>query len=319
MSECQELSRYRLAGYVKMCKFALLTGDDIRRPEPEPKHSKDMANYDIRKLQLRLLDILLAIDKVCREHGLRYCICGGTMLGAVRHGGFIPWDDDLDISMPRPDYDRLIAHAGEWLPKPFELVCAENGPSYPLPFAKVQDATTTLIERKHLYYLGGIYVDIFPFDAWPENAIARRRQAVEYFVLKQLLYQVHRDPYKHGHGPSCWLPLAIHGLFNMSTLQRRIRRVLRRYDYETHESVSSYTDGLRKILPKSVIGTFGPVQFEGHIVQGIVDYDTYLRCMYGDYMTIPPVEKRVQHNFHYLDLNNPYKDYKPAAKQPAGK
>ena len=85
-----------------------------------------MANYDIRPLQLRILKNLLAVDKVCKEHNLRYYIMAGTMLGAVRHKGFIPWDDDLDIGMPRADYDLLMANAKEWLPKPYEAVCAEN-------------------------------------------------------------------------------------------------------------------------------------------------------------------------------------------------
>ena len=87
-----------------------------------------MANYDIRPLQLRILKILLAVDKVCKEHNLRYYIMAGTMLGAVRHKGFIPWDDDLDIGMPRADYDLLMSHSEEWLPQPYEAVCAENDP-----------------------------------------------------------------------------------------------------------------------------------------------------------------------------------------------
>ena len=76
-----------------------------------------MATYDIRPLQLRILDILMAVDKVCKEHNLRYYIIAGTLLGAVRHKGFIPWDDDLDIGMPRADYDLLMAHAAEWRSK----------------------------------------------------------------------------------------------------------------------------------------------------------------------------------------------------------
>lgn len=104
-----------------------------------------MATYDIRPLQLRILKNLLAIDKVCKEHNLRYYIMAGTMLGAVRHKGFIPWDDDLDIGMPRADYDLLMTNAKEWLPEPYEAVCAENDKEYPLPFAKIQDADTTLM------------------------------------------------------------------------------------------------------------------------------------------------------------------------------
>ena len=146
-----------------------------------------MANYNIRELQLRILGILLEFDKVCKEHGLRYCICGGTMIGAVRHKGFIPWDDDLDVSMPRPDYEKLIAHCHEWLPKQFEFVCAENDPNYPLPFGKIQDASTTLIERKHLYYLGGCYIDIFPYSERKTTATNRMYELQDKLVLKEYL------------------------------------------------------------------------------------------------------------------------------------
>jgi len=270
-----------------------------------------MANYDIRRLQERILDILLELDKVCREHGLRYCICGGTMIGAVRHKGFIPWDDDLDVSMPRPDYERLIAHAREWLPEYLEFVCPENDPGYPLPFGKIQDARTTLIERPHLYYLGGCYIDIFPFDAFPDGKIARWWQCTQYAFLKQCLYLVHRDPYKHGHGVSSWVPRLIRKLFTMEDLQKRIRRVLTRYSYEEAHLAGSYTDGLGKVMSKEITDVYKPYTFEGHTVQGIANYDPYLTTMYDStYMTPPPLEKRVQHNFYYLDLDHPYRDYK---------
>lgn len=268
-----------------------------------------MANYDIEALHKKILNILLALDRVCTEHGLRYAICGGTMIGAVRHKGFIPWDDDLDVAMPRPDYEVLIAHSREWLPEPYEFVCAENDPLYPLPFGKIQDASTTLIERRHLYYLGGCYIDIFPLDAYPDSALMRRVQRVRYDIYKKLLYLVHRDPYRHGHGPSSWLPLLVRKLFTREELQKRIKRVMTRYDYDHCNYAASYTDCYRRILPKEIVDTFGPFEFEGCKVQGIAHYDPYLRAMYGDYMTLPSAEQRLQHNFHYLGLDRPYREY----------
>ncbi len=268
-----------------------------------------MANYDIRNLQMRILNILLAFDKVCTEHGLRYCICGGTMIGAVRHKGFIPWDDDLDVSMPRPDYERLIAHSAEWLPSPLEFVCAENDPDYPLPFGKIQDASTTLIERPHLYYLGGCYIDIFPYDGFADNKLIRWWQCTKYAYYRKCLYLVHRDPYKHGRGPSSWIPLLARKMYTMRGLQKRIRQILTKNDYGKASLASSYTDGFKNAFPKKVCDYYGPYEFEGHTVQGIADYDSYLRVMYGDYMQIPPENKRVQHNFYYLDLEHPYREY----------
>lgn len=274
-----------------------------------------MANYDIKKLHERILGILLQFDKVCREHDLRYCICGGTMIGAVRHKGFIPWDDDLDVSMPRPDYERLIAHSKEWLPEPLEFVCAENDPEYPLPFGKIQDASTTLIERDHYYYLGGCYIDVFPFDAYPDTAFGRRIQRMKYVYLSKMLYFMHRDPFRHGHGPASWLPLLARKIYTMPGLQKRIRKVMTRYDYNDCRYAASYTDVYDRIVPKEVVDTYCDYEFEGHTVRGIKHYDRYLKQMYGDYMTVPPVEDRWQHNFDYLDLEHPYREYTPALRK----
>lgn len=265
-----------------------------------------MADYDIRPLQLRILKILLAVDKVCKEHGLRYYIMAGTMLGAVRHKGFIPWDDDLDIGMPRADYDLLMSHSKEWLPKPYEAVCAENDPNYPLPFAKIQDADTTLIERMHLKYLGGIYLDVFPLDGVPQSNLKQRIHFARYEFYKRVLYFIYRDPYKHGKGPGSWLPLLCRRLFTTAGVQRSIRNVMTTYDFDKSSLVCDYDDGMRGIMPKAELGAPTPVSFEGETVWGVQDYDAYLTRKYGDYVVIPKQSGQRQHNFHYLDLDKPY-------------
>lgn len=269
-----------------------------------------MAEYNIRELQLRILETLKAVDNVCREHNLRYYIWAGTMIGAVRHKGFIPWDDDLDIAMPRPDYDRLIEHAAEWLPKPYEMVCAENDGVYPLPFAKIQDADTTLIERMHLKYLGGIYLDVFPIDGVPEGAVARKLHFARYEYYKRVLYLLFRDPYKHGHGPSSWVPLLCRRMYTLAGVQQRISRLLHRYSYDKCRLVADYDDGSKGAMDKKILGTPVPYTFEDTKVMGVSDYDTYLSNKYGDYMAIPKHSAQRQHNFHYLDLNHPYREFK---------
>ena len=256
-----------------------------------------MADYDVNAVHQRILQILLAVDNTCRQHQLRYYIWAGTMIGAVRHKGFIPWDDDL-------------RHAKEWLPQQFELVSAETDAVYPLPFAKIQDSNTTLIERMHLRYLGGIYIDVFPIDGAPANKIIQKLHFARYEYYKRVLYLMVRDPYKHGHGPDSWVPLLCRKLYTLAGVQGKISRLLHKYDYDKASLVADYDDGSHGVMPKEVLGTPTPYEFEGEQVMGVEQYDHYLSQKYGDYMTIPPHQQQRQHNFHYLNLDLPYREYK---------
>ena len=267
-----------------------------------------MASYDIRPLQLRILDILLAVHKVCEKHNLRYYIIAGTLLGAIRHKGFIPWDDDIDIGMPRKDYDQLMSHADTWMPKPLELVSYETDKTYPLPFAKIQDASTTLIERMHLKYLGGIYIDVFPIDGMTANPIVQRWHFIRYFYYKKILYFICRDPYRHGHGPSSWVPLLCRKFYTLEGVQEKIKQLQKAYDFDTSAYVVDHDDGSKGIMPRMFFGKPTPIPFEGKYVMGVEKPDAYLSKKYGNYMIIPQENKQKQHNFHLLDLDTPYRD-----------
>ena len=235
-----------------------------------------MVHYDINALHNCVLNILKGIDETCRQHNLRYYIFAGTLLGAVRHKGFIPWDDDMDIAMPRPDYDKLIEHQKEWLPANLEMVCNETDKDYPQPFAKIQDANTTIIERIQLPYLGGAYIDVFPLDGMTKSPIKQRLHFFKYWYWKRMIYFCCRNPYKHGHGPSCWLPL---------------------------------------IFDKSIFGKPIPYEFENQRFMGPEKATEYLRLKYGDYMTIPKNAQQRQHNFDILKLDLPYRKYKEQEKK----
>ena len=270
-----------------------------------------MANYDIRPLQLRLLEILLVIQDMCRQHGLKYYLVDGSLIGAVRHKGFIPWDDDMDIAMPRDDYEALIQNCRAWLPSRYEFICFENDPAYPLHFGKIQDRESTLVERPHLFYLGGIYVDIFPIDGAPEGALTQRLYQARYNYLRKMLYFCHRDPYRHGHGTSSWLPLLARKMRTMHQWQEQVKHQMMLYDFKTSRLAAvNHNDGLGSMVDReAVLGDPTPIEFEGTTVWGMKDNHSYLTQLFGDYMTPPPPNKIHQHNFFYMDLDKPYREF----------
>ncbi len=264
-------------------------------------------NYDIRDLQLKLMGNMRAIDQVCREHHLRYYLWAGTMLGAVRHKGFIPWDDDMDICMPRPDYEQLMAHWREWLPAPYEVISHETDPTYPYPFAKIEDASTTLLERPDFKFLEGIYIDVFPIDGVPTSECRRRLHFRRYKLWRHLLFLRGRDPFKHGYGPRSWFPWLLHKTFSLAWMQNKVRSYMLKYDYDESQYVCDYDDNLRGCMEKRILGTPQWYVFEDQQFLGVEHFDEYLSNKYGDYMQLPPKEKQVQHHFFRLDLNRPYK------------
>ncbi len=267
------------------------------------------ANYDIKTLQARLVPMLECIDKVCREHHLRYYLWAGTMLGAVRHKGFIPWDDDMDICMPRPDYDLLLAHCHEWMPAPFEVVGPHNRSDYPYPFAKVEDSSTTVLERPDFNFPEGIYVDIFPIDGIPSDKAVATKHLKKYKFWRHLLFFRGRDPFKHGKGPRSWWPLLIHKMYSLQQLQDKVQRLMTQYKFDDCEQVIDYDSVFHGIVAKKILGEPKEYEFEGKKFLGVSDAHQYLTEMYGDYMTPPPKEKQIQHNFYYINLELPYREF----------
>ena len=267
------------------------------------------ANYDIKTLQARLVPMLECIDKVCREHHLRYYLWAGTMLGAVRHKGFIPWDDDMDICMPRPDYDLLLAHCHEWMPAPFEVVGPHNRSDYPYPFAKVEDSSTTVLERPDFNFPEGIYVDIFPIDGIPSDKAVATKHLKKYKFWRHLLFFRGRDPFKHGKGPRSWWPLLIHKMYSLQQLQDKVQRLMTQYKFDDCEQVIDYDSVFRGIVAKKILGEPKEYEFEGKKFLGVSDAHQYLIETYGDYMTPPPKEKQIQHNFYYINLELPYREF----------
>lgn len=254
---------------------------------------------------------------LCKEHRLTYYCVGGTAIGAVRHQGLIPWDDDIDVAMPRPDYDRFLELCKRQDLGDYELATPERK-GYPCHFAKLCDRRTTLIEKRDVPCVYGLYIDIFPIDGTaPDMAEAKR------LLRKYKQWNNKLDAALTRHTLRQYLALALKpkewGRMAVQTAaviigRERVRRYIihrldsmaRQYDYTTATLVANY-DGAyreREIFPKAWTDTLCDKPFEHLTVKLPGNYDAYLKNIYTDYMQLPPVEQRVCHHLHdYLDLN----------------
>lgn len=266
-------------------------------------------DFDVRAFQMKCLEIMDTFDAVCRANGLRYYMACGTMLGAVRHKGFIPWDDDVDVYMPRPDYDRLVKNARKWLPAPLKMVECESDITFPHYYGKIEDESTTMIERVYLGHFGGVWIDIFPVDGVTDCKLLRKLHVRRFKFWRKMLYYVYRDPWKHGRTPGGYMVKAIHAMFSKQYVHRKLQNVIRQYDFESHNTLMPHNDK-QKTFTREILGEHTEYDFEGRKYYGVKDYDKYLTIIFGDYMTLPPVEQRVvHHNLVCCDLNRSYKEY----------
>lgn len=271
--------------------------------------SEEIQQNNIKEMQKCILDILIAIDKVCKEHHLRYYLIAGTMLGAIRHGGFIPWDDDADIALPRKDYEELVKHAKDWLPNYYELVSENQDVNYPYQFVRIQDRRTTYILRRNFNFLGGVPVDVFPLDGMTENQLLLRWHYIKYNFVKKLLYFSTVNPAKHGKGIRYIFCTLLRKFVTPRWAHRQLDSIQKEFDYDTSVLVADHDNKPFRggVLPKTYYGIPTPVQFEEVSLMGVENPDDYLRNVYGNYMKLP--DSLPPCNFRYLDLHKPYSEY----------
>lgn len=258
-----------------------------------------MKELSVEELKSRALEGLLYIDEFCKANSIRYSLAYGTLLGAVRHKGFIPWDDDIDVMMPREDYERFI---NTFEHPDFAIITHKNNKDYLIPFAKVYDKHSIIDELSQMKPCFGAYVDVFPIDEYPDSEIENKR----FLKNKKLLNIAHNLKIISFSKERKWsknIALAVGKLLfipvSLSYLTRKIEKLSIRYknSQSSYAGIFAPTDSNPKWrMNKRIFEEFSTIEFEGHFVSCIKDTDTYLHNIYGDYMKLPPVDKRVSHH-----------------------
>lgn len=258
-----------------------------------------MKKLDLREIQLEELNLLLKFDKFCKENNLKYYLCGGTLLGAIRHKGFIPWDDDIDVAMPRPDYDKMISIVKTQQTE-LEVEALELDNST-LPFAKLINKDiwikSTYLRSSNLY----LWIDIFPIDGLPDSVDSSKQiyQKVKRLIQLHMLSQA-----KAGEGKSLLkkvIKLIASPLLRMyggSRLGNHLKDLASIYKYESSSWVGVIAWGLGGIgerISKNEAEASVLVEFEGKAFPAFGCWETYLRGLYGNYMELPPEDKRITH------------------------
>lgn len=254
---------------------------------------------DIKKIEL---DMLLYIHNICEERKINYFLCAGTLLGAVRHKGFIPWDDDIDIVLPRPDFDKLMSVLQQQ--EKYNLIDPVEDCNY-YPFAKLCDKRTWLKER---YYPPiqkmGVYIDIFPLDGFPVDYGQRKKHSDKLNKYWNRVVDCYRLPkdYRDKNELKRFGKIVRHYLllfiFGQEKLKQSLKRQMLKYPYQESEYVgyafTQYNERfvhLKRYYDKSIL-----LEFEGFKFKAPSEYDKYLEELYGDYMKYPPMDQQVPHH-----------------------
>ena len=264
-----------------------------------------------------IVDILKAFIKICKQNGLRYYCAGGTAIGAVRHSGMIPWDDDIDVFMPRPDYDKFFEICGRMDMECYETVTPHHNDKYPLYFSKLVSKSTTLQEEADIPFVTGLYIDIFPLDGASDDMSEALKLKKKFIKLAHRLTAIStRNTFSEYisllFDRNEWgrFLIKLWGFVDRKGCRRHLLKsmdaICSTYNYDESSNVITYSGvyGKREIYPKSWIEKPSQFQFEGLTVDLPGEYDTYLRNFFGDYMKLPPVEQRTTiHSRTYFNLN----------------
>lgn len=338
MAHTDNLNKETLLHTAVKCSMEVLTPalseNDTEDFEQKLKESlknvldeQERKNSTLRKLQLTELEILKELDRVCRKHNLRYYIVGGTLIGAVRHTGFIPWDDDIDVSMPRKDFNKLCKIAKEEFGENYFLQTRKTDKNCYFYYAKLRKNGTYFGEDKfeHTELHKGIFMDIFPLDYIPDNKALQKLFFRGFSCLTGFVCSKEKTSeflYKNMSLPfivtfrlmQCILPKFL--LLALRNLLTKLARMLSKKNLLA--SFSGFHGYPMEISPEKWWGEGCDIEFEGLTVRAPSEYKTLLTHMFGNYMELPPEEERINHSVDPEKIifeGVTAEDYKPKIKR----
>lgn len=264
----------------------------------------------LKKLQETELEIADEVFRICKKHDIRCSLAGGSAIGAVRHRGFIPWDDDIDLAMPRPDYDRFIEACEQDLKSQYFLQCFKTEKNCAFIFAKVRKNGTRLPEKysEHIDMHQGVWVDIFVYDKVSDDAAIRAKDLRSLFLFRNLL--IVKTGFKIPENRSGILQIIAYrisripaSLSSRNLLIRKCEQIMTSHKNEKTQFLFPYGgayDNDKELMPANFFDELIDVPFEDKTFKLVKNYDLYLTSLFGDYMTPPPPEKRSAPN-HFID------------------
>lgn len=250
---------------------------------------KEINVEDLKSIQLEMLD---DVAEYCEANKLNYFLAYGTLIGAIRHNGYIPWDDDIDIAMPRPDYERFIREYNNKRGV-YRVICHANDKRYGLPFAKVHHTGTIMNETQYQQDAYGVYIDVFPIDGFVNEKQVRDGQRLRRLLnAKKAKFRSNRTFIKK---VVIEFVKIIYFWKSVSDVLDDIDIICKKGNYDSAGRVGyipTLNTGMKDIIDKELIKKTTKHQFEDRTYRIPIGYDIYLRQLYGDYMQYPPIDKR---------------------------